>query len=102
MYEELVRKLCECFSGECFNCSQNKIGETRDDCIDKLLHQSADAIEELQKVANKLLAKYQEEATGMIWEHSFHIENSLDNLAEECKKLQAQIDGKTAPPKEEI
>ncbi len=58
-----------------------------------LLKEAADAIEELRKVANKLLAKYQEEATTVIWEYSGNIEESLDCLNEEVKTLMALIDG---------
>lgn len=61
---------------------------------------AANAIEELQKIANKLLAKYQEEAETVIWEHSGHIDESMDCLYEEVRRLQAQIDGKKEPPKE--
>lgn len=61
---------------------------------DILISAAADAIEALQKVANKLIAKYQEEATGMIWEYSGCIDESLDYLNKEIRTLQAQIDGK--------
>ncbi len=89
MYEELVKRLRE--AAEWVPCIMDRAVAIK----------AADAIEELQKVANKLLAKYQEEAEDMIWEYSGHIGESLDYLHEEIKTLQAQIDGKPEPPKEE-
>lgn len=55
--------------------------------------QAADAIEKLQKVGNTLLAKYEEEATTVIWEYSGNIDESLDCLRKEVGKYKAQIDG---------
>lgn len=89
-YEDLIKRLR--------NISK-EFGQL--DHVSVILLEAANAIEELQKVANKLLAKYQEEATGMIWEYSGHIDESLDFLHEEIRNLQAQIDGKTDPPKVE-
>ena len=53
--------------------------------------EAADAIEELQKVANTLLAKYEEEATTVVWEYSGNIDKSLDWLHKEVGKYKAQI-----------
>jgi len=68
-----------------------------------LLQEAADAIEELRKLANKLLAKYQEEATSVICEYSGNVSKSLDLLDKEVRTLMAQIDGMPLPepPKEE-
>lgn len=68
-----------------------------------VFREAADAIEELQKVANKLLVKYQEEATNVIWEYSGNIEKDIDRLNEEVRTLMAQINGMPLPepPKEE-
>ena len=65
--------------------------------------QAADAIEELQKVANKLLVKYQDEASSVIWEYSGNINEDIVCLDEEVRTLMAQINGMQLPepPKEE-
>lgn len=82
MYDELVKRL----------------RETPSIPVDAKLHnEAADAIEELQKIANKLLAKYQEEATSVIWEYSGNIDESLDCLNEEVRTLMAQINGMPLP-----
>ena len=65
----------------------------------ELMKRAADAIEALQKLAQKLLANYQEEATGMVWEYSGNIEQSLDWLEKRCADFQAQIDGDDIFPK---
>ena len=93
MYEELIKKLRNRRV-----CIQSGGSLTEDF---PLMQGAADAIEELQKVANKLLAKYQEEAETVIWEYSTHIDESIDYLHEEIRGLQAQIDGKQELPKEE-
>ena len=78
------------------------VKELRESAANKrLMTYAADAIDELQKVANKLLAKYQEEATAVIWEYSGHIDESLDYLEKEVIALQAQINSRPKPPKEE-
>ena len=89
MYDELVERLRDCRN-------MAVLSEFWWD----ITTEAADAIEELQKVANKLLAKYQEEATSVIWECSGNIEQSLNYLHEEIRTLQAQIDGEAEPPKE--
>lgn len=68
-----------------------------------LLAEAADAIEGLQQIANKLLEKYQEEATSVIWEYSGNIAEDIDRLNEEVRILMAQINGMPLPqpPKEE-
>lgn len=68
-----------------------------------LLGEAADAIEGLQQIANKLLEKYQEEATSVIWEYSGNIAEDIDRLNEEVRILMAQINGMPLPqpPKEE-
>ena len=91
MYEELVERLR-------FLAKQGK----RYGMAVVSFQEAADAIEELQKVANKLLAKYQEEATAVIWEYSGNIDKSIDILNEEVRTLMAQINGmpRPQPPKE--
>ena len=69
--------------------------------ISELTNSAADAIEELQQIANILLVKYQEEATCLIWECNGCIDESLDHLQKEIRTLQAQIDGKSELLKEE-
>lgn len=91
MYEELIKLLRE--DAEDGYLIYTRVGDD--------VAKAADAIEELQKVANKLLAKYQEEAESMIWEYSGHIDESMDYLHKEIRGLQAQIDGKQKTPKEE-
>ena len=56
MYDELVKRLWECASGECFNCSQYKPTTNASVCQKELIKQAADAIEELQAAEKKYLA----------------------------------------------
>jgi len=47
--EELVKRLWECASGECFNCSQYTETTNASVCSKELMKQAADAIEALSK-----------------------------------------------------
>ena len=47
MNDDLVKRLWECASGECFNCSQYKPTTNASICQKELMKQAADAIEEL-------------------------------------------------------
>jgi len=49
MYDDLVKQLWECASGECFNCSQYTDTTNASVCSKELMKQAADAIEELSK-----------------------------------------------------
>lgn len=50
MYDELIKRLYECVSGECWNCSQKADDyEGQRTCADKLMKEAADAIEELHQ-----------------------------------------------------
>lgn len=49
MYDEQVKRLWECASGECFNCSQYTPTTNASVCQKELMKQAADAIEELSK-----------------------------------------------------
>ena len=49
MGEELVKRLWECASGECFNCSQYTPTTNASICQKELMKQAADAIEELMR-----------------------------------------------------
>jgi hypothetical protein len=49
MYDELVKRIWECASGECFNCSQYTPTTNASVCQKELMKQAADAIEELSK-----------------------------------------------------
>ena len=49
MYDKLVKRLWECASGECFNCSQYMPTTNASVCQKELMKQAADAIEELSK-----------------------------------------------------
>lgn len=100
MYEELVKSLRNCVADEngcCFRCPEDCNGP----CQENLMTEAADAIEKLMKLANELLAKYEEEATTVIWEYSVHIDDSLDHLRKEIATYQANINGGAEPPKEE-
>ena len=99
MYDELVKRMRKCATeaGACKTCEL----DSNPSCTDVLMEQAADAIEELKLVANALLAKYEEEATAVIWEYSGNIDESLDRLHKECQVYRAQINGETEPPKEE-
>lgn len=59
--DELVKRLWECASGECFNCSQYTETTNASVCSKELMKQVADAIEELQKAVLRL-----EEASGIL------------------------------------
>lgn len=52
MYDNLVKRLWECTSGECFNCSQYTPTTNASVCQKELMKQAADAIEELQTYAD--------------------------------------------------
>ena len=59
--DELVKRLWECASGECFNCSQYTKTTNASVCSKELMKQAADAIEELQgraKVLEKVADKW--------------------------------------------
>ena len=49
MYDALVKRIWECASGECFNCSQYTPTTNASVCSKELMKQAADAIEELSK-----------------------------------------------------
>lgn len=66
MYDELVKRLWECASGECFNCSQYKPTTNASVCQKELMKQAADAIEELQKAV--YFYKYNSE----FWEDKYN------------------------------
>ena len=109
MYKELIKSLRICgdwteqvrlVGRDCGDgCKYQKDGvcESFKGNKELLLIEAADAIEELQKVASKLLAKYQEEATSVIWEYSGNINESIDFLNEEVRTLMAQINGMPLP-----
>ena len=66
MYDELIKRLYECVSGECWNCSQKADDyEGQRTCADKLMKQAADAIEELQATVDGLTAQ-----TNMVFEET--------------------------------
>lgn len=48
-YDNLIKRLWECASGECFNCSQYTETTNASVCSKELMKQAADAIEELSK-----------------------------------------------------
>ena len=48
-YDNLIKRLWECASGECFNCSQYTETTNASVCSKDLMKQVADAIEELSK-----------------------------------------------------
>ena len=48
-YDNLIKRLWECASGECFNCSQYTETTNASVCSKELMKQVADAIEELSK-----------------------------------------------------
>ena len=50
--DELVKRLWECASGECFNCSQYTETTNASVCSKELMKQAADAIEELLDFAH--------------------------------------------------
>lgn len=52
MYEELIRRLWECVSGECFNCSQYTPTTNASVCQKELMTQAADAIEKLSNAGS--------------------------------------------------
>ena len=49
MYDELVKRIWECASGECFNCSQYTETTNASVCSKELMKQAANAIEKLSK-----------------------------------------------------
>ena len=54
MYDELVARLWECASGECFNCSQYTETTNASVCSKELMKQAADAIEELMRYVQQM------------------------------------------------
>ena len=46
----------------------------------------------LKEIALDLLEKYRESETGVIWEYSGHIEESLKKLDAECEKYREKIE----------
>lgn len=51
MYDVFLKRLWECASGECFNCSQYTPTTNASVCQKELMKQAADAIEELSAKA---------------------------------------------------
>ena len=98
MYDDLIKAIRQntCHFDACGMCPKRNAL-----CLDRMALSAADAIEELQKVANKLLEKYQEEATNVILECSVNTGKDIDRLNEEVRTLKAQIDGMPQPSKEE-
>ena len=62
---------------------------------------AADAIEELVKICNSILSKYEEAAESVIYEYSGNIDEDIDELHKEIEDYKAQINGVAEPPKEE-
>lgn len=89
MYEELVEALRLCVKYE--------------NAMDALMNasQAADAIVRLRNISLDLLAKYEEEATSVIWETSGRIYESLDYLHEEIASYRAKINGVEEPQKKD-
>ena len=54
MYDELVARLWECASGECFNCSQYTETTNASVCSKELMKQAAAVIEELSAKVDSL------------------------------------------------
>ena len=52
--DELVKRLWECASGECFNCSQYTPTTNASVCQKELMKQAADVIEELLRAAKAM------------------------------------------------
>lgn len=52
MHDELVKRIWECASGECFNCSQYTETTNASVCSKELMKQAADAIEALRSELN--------------------------------------------------
>lgn len=65
-------------------------------CLD-----AADAIEELVKICNSILSKYEEAAESVIYEYSGNIDEDIDELHKEIEDYKAQINGVAEQPKEE-
>jgi len=57
MYDDLVKRLWECASGECFNCSQYTPTTNASVCQKELMKQAADAIEELSAIREEQKAQ---------------------------------------------
>ena len=58
MYDELVKRIWECASGECFNCSQYTPTTNASVCQKELMKQAADAIEDLEFACNRYEKDY--------------------------------------------
>ena len=54
MYDDLVKRLWECASGECFNCSQYTETTNASVCSKETMKQAAAAIEELSRAADAI------------------------------------------------
>lgn len=54
MYDELVKRIWECASGECFNCSQYTETTNASVCSKELMKQAADAIETMTLIIDGL------------------------------------------------
>ena len=54
MYDDLVKRLWECASGECFNCSQYTPTTNASICFKELMKQAAAVIEELSAKVDSL------------------------------------------------
>lgn len=71
MYDDLIKRLMECASGECFNCSQYTPTTNASVCSKELMKQAADAIEELiaeSDIYRKEMTTEHNRAVRLLWE----------------------------------
>lgn len=86
MYEVLISHLRDC---------------AKYDQYENTFAEAADAIEELVKICNSILSKYEEAAETVIYEYSGHIDEDIDELHKEIEGYKAQINGVAEPLREE-
>jgi len=67
MYDDLVKRLWECASGECFNCSQYTETTNASVCSKELMKQAADAIENTSKAYQMMAYAFEAEVTKQRW-----------------------------------
>ena len=91
MYDELVKRMWECASGECFNCSQYTPTTNASVCQKELMKQAADAVKELIKDRDNWKATAKEERE-MYWHWFDNYQRDVPSWIPVTERLPEEMD----------